>query len=261
MDVSVFQELHDRVIRLRTDQTLTTADGVRQLQQIAVQAARAYCTQAKAGTAGFNPNVCPEGLPFNRFQQIPIWVLCWRLILQLLSAEHPTLITPDPEDMAWTEDPTSTPDVGLRVGRDVPDRWRTKAEGYAAALLILERLAGTIPANPGENDARACDEVPTHLSDGKPAMPADARAAASYEWACKQRPELLIDDVKYPKALWEFIKEADCPAYQDDGQDLPVPKFLSWTRMVRRGLNSHHTAPRLSAKEIESKSITRINQY
>jgi len=56
------------------------------------------------------------------------------------------------------------------------------------------------------------------------------RAAESYRWACRVHPEFS----GYKPAVWRYIREHSCPAYQsEDGAKLPVPSLATWVRYIQ----------------------------
>ncbi|MEX0642286.1 MAG: hypothetical protein WD468_06270 [Pirellulales bacterium] len=75
------------------------------------------------------------------------------------------------------------------------------------------------------------------------------RAAASFEWVCTARPELVpAEGTPYTKEMWESIRDNGCAAYCDEnGKDLPVPSWDTWSRYLREHLKDTRaikTAPR-----------------
>ena len=114
--------------------------------------------------------------------------------------------------------------------------------------------------DPGDNLA---DTV--YIPDEKDRMsrPSFKRAAASYEWVCSHRPDLIPPPPqKYSHAQWEFIKEHGCPAYEDaNGREISVPSFDTWRRQICGGLrdpSSPKTSPRAGRKH--GSSIVRLDQ-
>ena len=81
--------------------------------------------------------------------------------------------------------------------------------------------------------------VPPDAATRQP-QPAHLRAAASYEWVCKEKPDLMPTKPrqKYTRKQWEHIHDNDCPAYRDEttGEQIDVPDFATWKRQVRAGL-------------------------
>ena len=113
---------------------------------------------------------------------------------------------------------------------------------------------------PGDNLADTA-----YIPDEKDRMPLRCfmRAAASYEWVCSHRPDLIPPPPKkYSHAQWEFIKEHGCPAYEDaDGREISVPSFETWRREVRAGFydpSNPKTSPRAGRKH--GSSIVRSDQ-
>lgn len=74
--------------------------------------------------------------------------------------------------------------------------------------------------------------------------PAEEKAWSSYEWALKEKPELDPSPKVWTKAIWEYIREHDCPSYPDaDG----LPNYETWQRYAREG-RRHAEGPRNSSR-------------
>lgn len=88
---------------------------------------------------------------------------------------------------------------------------------------------------------------------------ADARAAASFEWVCTKRPDLLPTKpgTRYAREQWQYIREHDCPAYKE----WTAPAFETWKRQARRGL-ADPLKPKASSRTHRShgKSIVQADQ-
>jgi hypothetical protein len=151
---------------------------------------------------------------------------------------------------------------GDELLREVWERFRDEA-----------RDAGLPPAPPfpsdgqdGEGAGRESAVAPGDpaLATAKQPQPAHARAAASYEWVCTQRPDLVPTDGrgKYPRELWEYIHDNDCPAYRDEnGKTIEPPSFETWKRQVRAGQadpNNPKTSQRAGREH--GKSIVKASQ-
>lgn len=104
------------------------------------------------------------------------------------------------------------------------------------------------PVNLGA-ETSASPGAPADLKSKGNSQQAHVRAAASYEWVCSARPDLTPNaPQKYSESQWEYVRKSGCPAYQDEnGNQLPVPAFDTWTRQIRAG-NADPKSPKASPR-------------
>ncbi len=120
--------------------------------------------------------------------------------------------------------------------------WFRKTAPEADARVV--GAAEADPPSPGSERVQpSCEEAL------RPSLqPAHLRAAASFEWVCKARPDLIPKlPKKYAVEQWEYIRDHDCPAYEDDGKPIKIPGYESWQRQIRGGLRDPEgpkTSPR-----------------
>ena len=84
----VFDELRERFLRLRTDDT-TPDDAGRTIQRLGAQAARAYRDCADAGVDGFDLELCQPPLKLGDEQgNERLWDIAWQMITGVLSRRY-----------------------------------------------------------------------------------------------------------------------------------------------------------------------------
>lgn len=222
-----------------------------------------------APSIGSDPNVIDSGLVMH-------WLawsaevaalrakVGWRLSLRRIAELHRAKLQNAPK--TFTQAPPS--EVGHPVVPLMPSNkpwlepagwWHSTIQPAGAGLVATidwlrkagpeadARVVGAAEADPpppsSERVQPSCEEA------RRPSVQrAHLRAAASFEWVCKERPDLIPTlPKKYAVEQWEYIRGHGCPAYEDDGNRIKIPGFESWRRQIRGGLRDPEgpkTSPR-----------------
>lgn len=85
-------------------------------------------------------------------------------------------------------------------------------------------------------DINATTELPTRF----------LQAGASYEWVCKEQPDLIPDRKRswYCKEQWEYIRDHDCPAYRDGEAPAEYRTWVKYLTTWRRAKDGPMATPR-----------------
>lgn len=121
---------------------------------------------------------------------------------------------------------------------------QVQAEDLRRRLRVASQVAqpGVPSAISPPQPAPHTDPTETTTIEPKPRLPPEAfrRAAESFEWVCRVRPDLVpaTPGKRYAVEQWRYVREhaTECPAYTDaEGRAIPVPNFETWKRQVRGG--------------------------
>lgn len=248
-----FLELRDRVLRLRADARTTEDEAKGALQRVGRQALALLRAHIQAGTVPISADI--DGRILEWPCDPNLWSsterTCdgvWQWLMEMIGREHPDKLPAvfgDYEIKYARVDPPSA-NVGRVIAqvRSYPaTRWRQRAEDYIAALDLLAQVAGETKPTFIQGTAVQPSGRSKELSRRRTNKPqrAHLRAAASYEWVCRERPDLLPKALgpsgrKYSRAQWVHIRDHGCPSYCDEhGNEISVPEFETWKRQVRAG--------------------------
>lgn len=151
-----FQDLHDRLIRLRSD-SVDDAEGTRALKAIGASAARHYVDRCNRKFAGFDVDLAASVRPRldgvrSEDRDEGWWIgwlnLCMAVCSGCFGVRHgqtlPTLRSFDAVE--WTRHGKS-----ITSGAHPPERWRQRIEDHAAVLSSLAAIE--------RERAQAVDEI------------------------------------------------------------------------------------------------------
>lgn len=200
----------------------------------------------------------PPNLSMSSLDDVDSWARRVLLYVALVTDRNASQYAESLTELATLEWDRDAKAHGIGRGWIVPDSiwygehpWRRLIEG---ALATIE------PSNKAEQRSNSSAKDIQSPSSCQQLRPSVIRAGQSFEWVCRQRPDLVPGEgaaKPYCFEQWAYIRENGCPAYEDnEGSLLPVPSHKTWERYVREW-HRHQDGPKKQPRAVipEGRSV------
>jgi len=201
-------------------------------------------------------------------EPVEIWYRRWVTAHEAVVAMTDELRQDLATQLSWMEHSDSET---ARLVKRLSETWVGMALGDLRPTLDREHAVARTRAEASQAPSAQLAEPPQAEADAgggkvtaetKQPKPAEWRAYESYQWVCRERPDLVPDPpVRFTPAMLEHIRTCDCPAYLDEDHPPPM-NFETWKRQVRAGEKATDPTPKTSprADRDHGSSIVRHDQ-